>query len=235
MSLLKLPFLIIALSLPLTSFAKKQQPTQLIETLITQPTQTLTSSEVKVQLVEQYYNSLKSAKLMFLQTNPDGTNANGILTIKRPDKIRLEYTDKIPILFIVNGKLIKYHDKSLDQTSSLPTSSTIASILTKKHFSFRDSDIDIKQINNYFGGVSIVMIKKSAPDEGEFTLRFKTSDITNQTQEILNISHTSLEGIDIKSPTGEIVKLKFFDKQENIPLKDDLFILQDSTTKKFEN
>ena len=60
----------------------------------------------------------------------------------RPGRVRLDYKDA-PIQLIADGKDLYFYDKSLDQITTVPLTSTPAGILVRKKIDLQNADIKV--------------------------------------------------------------------------------------------
>ena len=60
----------------------------------------------------------------------------------RPGRVRLDYKDA-PIQLIADGKDLYFYDKSLDQITTVPLTSTPAGILVRKKIDLQNADINV--------------------------------------------------------------------------------------------
>lgn len=60
----------------------------------------------------------------FSQTDRNGQTLSGVMTLKRPGKIRFEYEDGVPLLIVSNGKSLYMIDYEVDQVQRWPISNS---------------------------------------------------------------------------------------------------------------
>lgn len=63
---------------------------------------------------------ISTMKADFTQTDRQGQVARGVMTLKRPGKIRFEYEKSIPMLVVSNGKSLYMIDYEVDQVQRWP-------------------------------------------------------------------------------------------------------------------
>lgn len=61
--------------------------------------------------INRYLNSMRAAKASFVQANPDKTLAQGVLYLRKPGRIRYEYTAPADSLVISDGRYLGIFDK----------------------------------------------------------------------------------------------------------------------------
>ena len=67
---------------------------------------------------------ITTMKANFTQTDRQGQVARGVMTLKRPGKIRFEYEKSIPMLVVSNGKSLYMVDYEVDQVQRWPISNS---------------------------------------------------------------------------------------------------------------
>jgi len=63
---------------------------------------------------------IQTMRADFTQTDRNGQSMRGVMTLKRPGKIRFEYERNVPILVISNGKSLYYIDYEVNQVQRWP-------------------------------------------------------------------------------------------------------------------
>ena len=78
-----------------------------------------------VELFKNYINNLNTMKSNFIQFDKNSSSmSEGVFYIKKPDKVRFEYTNPFRTLLIANGRVLTYYDIDLDEISTIPTKNT---------------------------------------------------------------------------------------------------------------
>jgi outer membrane lipoprotein-sorting protein len=65
----------------------------------------------------------------FAQTDRAGKTLNGVLTLKRPGKIRFQYEKSVPILLVGDGKALTFIDYSVKQVQRWPVKNSPLGVL----------------------------------------------------------------------------------------------------------
>ena len=92
---------------------------------------------------EKYLNSITGLQGGFNQT-ANGKTEKGTFSMLRPGRVRLDYKNA-PIQLISDGKDLYFYDKSLDQITTVPLTSTPAGILVRKKIDLRNADIKVTE------------------------------------------------------------------------------------------
>lgn len=94
-----------------------------------------------IDSAEKYLNSITGLSGKFIQT-ANGKNEKGTFSMLRPGKVRLDYNN-LPIQLIADGSDLYFFDKSLDQITTVPLTSTPAGILIRENIDLRNADINV--------------------------------------------------------------------------------------------
>lgn len=96
-----------------------------------------------VMSAEKYLNSITGLYGDFNQT-ANGKTERGTFSMLRPGRVRLDYKNA-PIQLIADGKDLYFYDKSLDQITTVPLTSTPAGILVRKKIDLQNADINVSE------------------------------------------------------------------------------------------
>jgi len=108
---------------------------------------------------EKYLNSITGLNGGFTQIS-NGKTQVGTFSMLRPGRVRLDYKNA-PIQLISDGKDLYFYDKSLDQITTVPLTSTPAGILVRKKIDLQNADINVYETSS---------------DEKTFTLKMNLRD-----------------------------------------------------------
>ena len=72
----------------------------------------------------QALRGISTMKADFTQTDRNGQSVNGVMTLKRPGKIRFEYAKGVPMLVVSNGKSMYMIDYEVKQVQRWPIKSS---------------------------------------------------------------------------------------------------------------
>ena len=92
---------------------------------------------------EKYLNSITGLSGKFVQTANNKTE-QGIFAMLRPGRVRLDY-DNMPVQLISDGTDLYFFDRSLDQITTVPLTSTPAGILIRKNIDLKNADINVAE------------------------------------------------------------------------------------------
>jgi len=125
-----------------------------------------------VERAEAYLNAVTILRARFLQIAPDGSSAEGTLSLSRPGKLRLDYDPPTPMIILANGDWLVYHDSQLDHTSYIDIDSTPAALLVKKDLHLNTDGAVVTGVVHKPGLVEISAVKEKDPRQGKITLIF---------------------------------------------------------------
>lgn len=172
------------------------------------------NDKIIIDKVNQYFLDLSTMKSNFIQYNDfDGSMAEGIFYISKPNKLRFEYTNPFKALLITNGKITTFHDMDLDEISNIPTSKTPLSFLLQSNQSLDNENIVVKSIKNKNEVVDI---------ETEYKYEDNVYSITY----IFDKEIKSLKGIDFIDENKQEINLTLFNSEKNIKLDKNLFVFK---------
>jgi outer membrane lipoprotein-sorting protein len=73
------------------------------------------ADEVPLNVLSDYISSIKSVETTFVQTNADGTTAQGRLIIKRPYRMRFEYAPPDETLVLASASTVAVYDRKSNE------------------------------------------------------------------------------------------------------------------------
>ncbi len=80
-------------------------------------------------LVQQHLRSVESLTADFTQTDRNGKTLGGVLTLKKPGKIRFQYEKGVPILIVGDGNALWFLDYSVGQKQRWPIGNSPLGVL----------------------------------------------------------------------------------------------------------
>jgi len=88
-----------------------------------------------VARVEAYLNNIHTLRAQFLQVAPDGQITRGTVWLERPGHMRFQYDPPTPFLLVTSHGQLVFEDRSIQQVSEIPLSTTPLGILLADHVS----------------------------------------------------------------------------------------------------
>ncbi|MBR3782568.1 MAG: outer membrane lipoprotein carrier protein LolA [Alphaproteobacteria bacterium] len=119
---------------------------------------------------EKYLNSISGLTGTFVQT-ANGKQEQGVFSMMRPGRVRLDY-DNMPVQLIADGADLYFFDKSLDQITTVPLTSTPAGILVRKNIDLQNADINVVESVDYKNAFALKMNIKGQEGLGYMNVVF---------------------------------------------------------------
>lgn len=167
------------------------------------------AQQVGVPQIEQYFNSIRTLKARFVQSNPNGAILQGTLYVRRPGRMRFEYDAPSQLKIVADGSQVTMWDPATRDFGQWPIGWTAASFLVKDPLSL-SGDLQVEKIDRVNGLLEVTLSQARKPQEGKVIVRL------NETPLVLN-------GWTIVDNRGNRVTVTLADLQTGIQLADQLF------------
>ena len=128
-----------------------------------------------VKSAEKYLNSITGLTGDFVQT-ANGKQEKGTFSMLRPGRVRLDYKN-MPIQLISDGQDLYFFDKSLDQITTVPLTSTPAGILIRKNIDLQNADINVVETIDNKNTFSLNLNLRGQEGLGNMTVVFNKKPI----------------------------------------------------------
>lgn len=166
-----------------------------------------------VKQAETYLQNLREAKADFELIAPDESMRSGTFYLKRPGRLRFEYSGIHKDLIVADGTLIHFYDSSVDQSQSAPIQSTLANFFLRSKMSF-GGDLEVAKVEEDTEYAHITLVQKDSPDTGNITLSFGKNPII-------------LKGWRVSEYNGNVTRMRLKNVVENPKLANNLFNFTD--------
>ena len=166
--------------------------------------------------VERYFNGIATLKADFVQIGPDGGLAEGVLYLRRPGRLRVEYAPPVPVLIVGDGLLLHYHDKELGQINDWFIYDTPLGALTREVVRFGE-DLVVTAFAERAGHVEVTVVQSGDPGAGSLTLIFGTDPLV-------------LRQWRVTDAQGLVTTVALQGLETNIALRPRLFVFDDPRT-----
>ena len=144
-----------------------------------------------VQDAEKYLNSVKGLSGDFIQTS-NGKVAKGNFSMLRPGRVRLDYTNA-KVQLISDGSDLYFLDKSLDQITTVPLSSTPAGILVRKKIDLQNADIVVSDTIDGGDTFALTMYIRDKKGLGHMTVVFDKSPVKLKSWTVVDATGVSTD------------------------------------------
>lgn len=125
---------------------------------------------------EAYLDSVRTLRSRFLQIAPDGSIAQGMLYISRPDRLRIEYDGPVPFLMVATGIWLILYDGELQQTSYLPLDASPAAVLIRDRVDLSD-EVRVSEVVRTPGSLRIKLAEDGEAGKGAIYLTFSEAPL----------------------------------------------------------
>jgi len=120
--------------------------------------------------VSAHLKAVATMTAAFAQTDRAGKTVNGMLTLKRPGRIRFQYQKGVPILIVSDGKALTFVDYSVKQVQRWPVGNSPLGVLLDPN---RDMARFARLIQTADSRLVVVEARDSKrPEYGVITLAF---------------------------------------------------------------
>ena len=154
-----------------------------------------------VNSAEKYLNSITGMQGDFTQIS-GGKKENGVFSMLRPGRVRLDYKNA-PIQLIADGKDLYFYDKSLDQITTVPLTSTPAGILVRKHIDLQNADINVSETKSGKDSFSLKMNLRDQEGLGHMTVVFDKNPVKLKSWSVVDATSNKTDVVfgNLKSKT----------------------------------
>lgn len=175
-----------------------------------------------VQRATEYLQGLTGARGAFTETGPGGQTRSGRFFLKRPGKMRFEYTNPAGLLVVSDGSNVNRYDPRLNVFRQVPLSATPLSVFLANEIRL-DRGVRIDRVTPMADGAfSIVARDARRPNDGSVTLVFGGSPLR-------------LREWTITDPQNQRTRTRLTSLERASGLDNDLFVLRDPTRRPRRN
>lgn len=140
---------------------------------------------------EKYLNSVTGLTGNFVQTS-NGKQQAGDFYMLRPGRVRLDY-DNMPVQLIADGQDLYFFDKSLDQITTVPITSTPAGILIRKNINLTSADINVVETTDWKNSFALKMNLKGQEGLGHMVVVFDKSPVKLNSWTVVDATGTTTD------------------------------------------
>ena len=158
-----------------------------------------------VNNAEKYLNSVTGLTGNFTQT-ASGKTERGTFSMLRPGRVRLDYKN-MPVQLIADGRDLYFFDRSLDQITTVPLTSTPAGILIRKHIDLKNADINVVETTSADKTFALKMELRGQEGLGNMTVVFDKKPIKLNSWSVIDATGTKTDvafsGLKTKTDFGK--------------------------------
>ena len=167
-------------------------------------------AQTSVADVERYLNSIRTFKARFVQSNPNGSIAQGTLYVWRPGRMRFEYDPPSQLKIVADGYQVTMWDPATKDFGQWPIGWTAASWLAKDPIAL-SGDLRVEKFERASSGLlEMTMSQARKPQDGKVIVRFSENPM-------------ALQGWTIVDQRGQRVNIALTSVQPNLQLTESLF------------
>lgn len=135
------------------------------------------ADEIPLSKLSAYINGLTTAQANFTQINPDGSGSKGLLIIKRPGRMRFEYTKPDKTVVLASGGQVAIFDaKSNQPPEQYPLSKTPLNLVLAPKVNLEQSGMVVGHSEE--GKLTVVTAQDPKhPEVGTIALGFSNNPI----------------------------------------------------------
>lgn len=166
-----------------------------------------------IRRVEAYLNGIRTLQSRFIQITANGDTAEGMLFLKRPGKLKLDYAPPAKQMIITTSNFVVYVDKEAKQTSYQDLNSSLAGILVRSDIKL-SGDIRVTNVAHVPGAIRVRLVLTKEPDAGSITLIFADQPL-------------ELRQWVVTDPQGQTIEVTLMDAHFGVPIDDKEFYFVD--------
>lgn len=170
-------------------------------------------AEAALSGVNAWLNGIETYQARFTQIAPDFSSSSGVLSIRRPGRLRFEYDAPSPLLVVADGTTVAIADSDLDTVDRVPLRSTPLWWLLKPDVNLaEDANVtDVWQEDGY-----LYVATRDPSDEMDGTALFA-----------FNPDNYVLEEWFITDSLGYTTRVTLTDVETDVRLNPRLFVMED--------
>src|SRR5690606_30302777 len=127
--------------------------------------------QVAVQGIASYFSSISTLSANFVQSGPDGSQAQGVVVIERPGKMRFQYEPPTQLEIIADGRTVAINDKRLQDQQLILLSQTPLRYLLDPNINLTQEAI-VHEIRVEPDLITVVLEDTALYAQGRLTLYF---------------------------------------------------------------
>lgn len=131
-------------------------------------------TEAALDRINAALNGVDSLRADFIQVSPDGNADHGVLSLRRPGRLRFEYAEPSPLLVVAGGGTVAIQDSALGTTDRAPLRATPLWWLLKDEVDLA-ADAEIVSIWQEDGFVYATLADPDGEMEGEVVFLFDSA------------------------------------------------------------
>jgi len=170
-------------------------------------------AEAALTGINAWLNSVETYRARFSQIAPDFSSSTGILSIRRPGRLRFDYDDPSPLLVVADGTTVAIEDSDLETVDRVPLRSTPLWWILKPDVNLAE-DASVTDIRLEDGYIYVTAEDRNDDMDGAATFLFNPDTYT-------------LEEWFVSDSLGYMTRVTLSEIETEIRLNPRLFILDE--------
>src|SRR5690349_17940224 len=133
-------------------------------------------AQVGVPEIERYVNSIRTLQARFVQSNPNGSVAQGTLYVRRPGRMRFEYDAPSKLKVVADGTQVTLWDPATRDFGQWPIGWTAASFLVREPIRL-SGDLTVESLQRTGDGLQLTIVQTRKPQEGKIMVRLSENPL----------------------------------------------------------
>lgn len=183
--------------------------------------------ERRLDLIEDYLNSIETLKADFVQQAPDGSLTRGVMHLQKPGRVRFEYAEGVPILVVADGENVNLIDYEVGQVTRWPVNDTPLRLILQRDIELdRDLAIVSAGPGELANMLSLTVRDPDRPGEGTMTMIFSLEEAAGTPQLALRLWQ-------VKDAQGGLTTVSLNNLETNQDLSRELWTFDDPRGERF--
>ena len=128
-------------------------------------------SQEVIAKAEKWFEDISTMRAEFIQVSSDGSAATGVVYLRRPKQMRLQYDGDAQLSLIVSGGWLHVDEGAKKQVNSFPIGATPFAPMLQDDIQLRNAEF-ITKTAAQDGIVSVTIIQETGEAAGSLTLEF---------------------------------------------------------------
>jgi len=134
------------------------------------------AQDVSTSDIEKYFNSIRTLKARFVQSNPNGSVVLGTLYLRRPGRMRFEYDAPSQLKIVADGMQVTMWDNATRDFGQWPIGWTAATFLVREPLVL-SGDLQVEKIDRANGLLEVTLSQAKKPQEGKVIVRLQENPL----------------------------------------------------------
>jgi len=170
-------------------------------------------TEAALAGVNGWLNGVETYRARFTQIAPDFSSSGGVLSIRRPGRLRFDYDDPSPLLVVADGTTVAIEDSALETIDRVPLRSTPLWWLLKPDVNLAE-DANVTEVWQEDGRIYIATQDRNEEMDGTALFAF-------------NPESYALEEWFVTDSLGYTTRITLSEVETDLRLNPRLFVLDD--------